>query len=363
MRTRNGSATPPVTGISPGSSCLLGGARFATTEIVALGWEDERVDQSPVDNDDSTTTWTNPWIAEYKRRQAMLMETRVFQVISMTRDLNMTSYAFGKNGEELQAHIARYPTMGRRQPFDPDVGDPFGVELARLLSNFLASVKSLISGQRAILRDIWPAVGKQLSESEQGEYTDKRLAVFEADEAKLLVELRNYSQHKFLPYLNPAWQFSQSMPVAEFQFRLHVEPLLKWGSLNAEVRSYLEEQGDSIDLLPIIARYTKSVREFYGWFWSKIEEEMKPERFYYDAHAAELVAFGEEVFLSPEWFRDGGEPPAGWNGARWRRRSLAEIRIKRAALEHKSARGITVDSQGVAEVGDHPWTPIRTRVN
>jgi hypothetical protein len=79
----------------------------------------------------------------------------------------------------------------------------------------------------------------------------------------VLVELRNYSQHKFLPYLNPAWQFSQMLPMAEFEFRLHVEPLLKWDSLNAEVRTYLEQQGDSIDLQPIIVRYTAAVREFY----------------------------------------------------------------------------------------------------
>ena len=59
--------------------------------------------------------------------------------------------------------------------------------------------------------------------------------MFEADEAKLLEELRNYS-HNFLPYLNPAWQFSQSMPMAEFQFRLRVEPLLNWDTLTAEVQ-------------------------------------------------------------------------------------------------------------------------------
>ncbi len=120
------------------------------------------------------------------------------------------------------------PEIGQSQPFNPDVGDPFGIELARLLGNFLASVKSLVSGQRAVLRDVWPKIGGQLSEFEQGEYTAKRLDVFEADQAKLLEELRNYSQHKFLPYLNPAWQVSQTMPMAEFQFRLHVDPLLKW---------------------------------------------------------------------------------------------------------------------------------------
>jgi hypothetical protein len=160
---------------------------------------------------------------------------------------------FSKNAEELQTHVLRYPEIGQSHPFSPDVGDPFGIELARLLANFLASVKSLVPGQQSVLCDIWPKVEGQLSEFERGEYTRKRLAVFEADEAKLLEDLRNYSQHKFLPYLSPAWQFSQAMPMAEFQFRLHIEPLLRWDSLNAEVREYLEQQGDSIDLTPSMA--------------------------------------------------------------------------------------------------------------
>ena len=45
------------------------------------------------------------------------------------------------------------------------------------------------------------------------------------------------------------------------------------------------------------------MREFYGWFWLKIDEQMKPERVEYDAHVAELTVFGEEVFLTPDWFR------------------------------------------------------------
>ena len=204
---------------------------------------------------------------------------------------------------------------------------------------------------------------KELSEFEKDEYTEKRLEVFEADEAKLLVELRNYAQHKFLLFLSPAWHFSQVMPMAEFQFRLEVEPLLKWDKLNAQVRKYLDTHGNSIDLVPIIGRYSKSVREFYEWFWRKVDEKMKPERVEYDAHVAELMAYGEEVFLMPDWIRKaGGEPPSDWNGARWRRRSLAEIRQRRWALGHKSFRGIAVDSQGVADVGEHPWTPILLRV-
>jgi hypothetical protein len=88
------------------------------------------------DGQKSATSWTNPWIADYKRRQAMLMEMRPFEVIAMMRDLNLTSYAFSKNAEELQAHVLRYPEIGQSQPFNPDVGDPFGIELARLLAKF-----------------------------------------------------------------------------------------------------------------------------------------------------------------------------------------------------------------------------------
>jgi hypothetical protein len=106
------------------------------------------------------------------------------------------------------------------------------------------------------------------------------------------------------------------------------------------------------------------VREFYEWLWLKIEEEMKkPVRVEYDAHVAELMVYGEEVFMAPNRIRQpGGERPPDWNGVPWRRHSLAEIRQRRWALGHKSFRGIAVDSQGVAEVGEHPWTPILLRL-
>jgi hypothetical protein len=66
------------------------------------------------------------------------------------------------------------------------------------------------------------------------------------------------------------------MPMAEFQFRLPVVPLLKRNSLTADVRKYLEEHGDSIDLIPIIGRYSAAVREIYRWFSRKIDEKMNP---------------------------------------------------------------------------------------
>jgi len=74
------------------------------------------------------------------------------------------------------------------------------------------------------------------------------------------------------------------------------------------------------------------------------------------------MAYGEGVFLAADWIRNGRESPSDWNGALSRRWSLTEIRQGRWALGHKSCRGIAVDSQGVAVVGEHPWTRILLRV-
>jgi hypothetical protein len=231
-----------------------------------------------------------------------------------------------------------------------------------LLLNALAAAASLISGQRAILRDVWPKVGRDPSAFEQGPYTEERLELFVEVEAKLLVELRNYSQHKFLPRLDATAFWSTQMPLGELRFMLAVKPLLEWDRLVAPVREYLDAAGDSIDLLPIYSRYTVAVRAFYKWFWSQVEEAMRVERAEIRAHGEELNAFAEDVFPAPDWFTNGGEPPSGWDGRHWRRRRKAEIRLKRAGIGHTSVRGIVVNGNGDATVGDHPWTPRTTRV-
>src|SRR5271163_2290144 len=86
----------------------------------------DSVKDEPTDDERETvSSWTNPYTAEYKRRQAMVMAMRPFELIATLRDLNLTSYAFSKNAEELQAHVAQFPQIGNSQPFNSDVGDPF----------------------------------------------------------------------------------------------------------------------------------------------------------------------------------------------------------------------------------------------
>ena len=173
----------------------------------------------PPDDQENVTSWTNPWIAEYKRRQAMLMEMRPFEVVAMLRDLEPDVLRLQQERRGATGPHMAIPRDWAEPAVQPRRRRPLWYRASATTGQLPRLGELALSGQRAVLRDIWPRVGKQLSEFEQGEYTAKRLAVFEADEAKLLVELRNYSQHQFLPYLNPAWQFSQTMPMAEFQFR------------------------------------------------------------------------------------------------------------------------------------------------
>ena len=73
----------------------------------------------------------------------------------MLRDLDLTSYAFSTNAQELQTRIARSPEIGQSQPFNPDVGDPFGNELTQASGDcFSALVESLSLVSGAVLRDV-----------------------------------------------------------------------------------------------------------------------------------------------------------------------------------------------------------------
>ena len=45
------------------------------------------------DEQETVRSWTNPYTAEYKRRQEMLMAMRPYKVIAMLRELNLTSLA------------------------------------------------------------------------------------------------------------------------------------------------------------------------------------------------------------------------------------------------------------------------------
>jgi hypothetical protein len=67
----------------------------------------------PTDDQETVSSWTSPYTAEYKRRQAMLMEMRAYEVIAMLRDLNLTSYAFSKNAEELGPTLRGTPRLAR----------------------------------------------------------------------------------------------------------------------------------------------------------------------------------------------------------------------------------------------------------
>ena len=71
------------------------------------------VNMEGMDSDDTQATRRNPWIAGFEARQEILKATRGYALAEQVRLLNFASYAFGKNTQDLQDHINRYPAMLR----------------------------------------------------------------------------------------------------------------------------------------------------------------------------------------------------------------------------------------------------------
>ena len=80
--------------------------------------------------------------------------------------------------------------------------------------------------------------------------------------------------------------------------------------------------------------------------WLKADEEMKPQRIEYDAHVAELMLYGEEVFWLPIGSTNLAGAAAGLERCALACRSLAEITS--AAGRSDTARSVV--SRSIAKV-------------
>lgn len=269
--------------------------------------------------------------------------------------LNRCSYIIGENGKELAAHVGRFLTS---QQHVNNLPDQYVNELVRLLHNYLASVTSLIDAQRVVMRHRWPSEKKGVySEFETKDYDERRRSTFETGESEFMVKLRNYCTHYSvpLPSLGTAVSWQDGGPVLQVNtLQLDRELLLRWDGWGGPGRAYLERQAVHFDLAPIIERYMKSVRKFYEWFWNEIDSRSNAMKDELHSKATELMLWYKDNDPTPDWFRSGGETPAGWNGKHEAKRN----RIARYAHGTRGYRVSTVSASGHIDLGDDDWTPL-----
>jgi len=139
--------------------------------------------------------------------------------------------------------------------------EAFQKEVARLLHNFVAGAMSLIDHTRLHYRELYADSG-QFPEYEgevRARFAKNGLAAF-------VRGLRQYCQHYKVPPLVAQMSYTAQPPSWTSTILLDKSKLMEFSGWTAPAAGYLEQQGDSIQLLEVIEGYYSLVRDFYRWF-------------------------------------------------------------------------------------------------
>jgi extradiol dioxygenase family protein len=147
----------------------------------------------------------------------------------------------------------------------PVVRERFQAETTRHLHNYLASVHSLVEHVRRMLR------GRSGSIIE--EFERRKAELLQDPEVKFIVELRNFTHHRILPFLGHTLSLTKvNTPdqQMESEIELSVGQLLEWDGWPALAREFLASQGDAIKLRPAVRRHGQLVFELNAWLLNEL---------------------------------------------------------------------------------------------
>lgn len=303
-----------------------------------------------VEDDEVTETVTSLFGIEVQRRKDHIESLPGTRLRNDLDALNRCSYTIGTNGQELMDHMS---TFIESQINVRSLSDQYVMELVRLLHNYLMAVTTLIDAQRVVMRHRWPVEGKddKRSEFEKTAYSEHLQKTFDPGEAAFMVKLRNYTTHYSIPLpgisTNVSWQGADPLLHVN-QLQLDRDSLLLFDGWSAPARRFLQAQEEKFDFTPIIERYSSAVRKFYQWFWDEINSRSAEQIDEVLSKAREMFLWYAEHDLHPDWLTSGGEPPADWNGRKFR----ASKRLERYEHGTKGYRPIVVSSCGSAAMHD-----------
>ena len=150
-------------------------------------------------------------------------------------------------------------------------------ELARLLHNYLASAKTLISYTRVLIKH-WYKNTEFLNE-----YNEEVKNRFDNNPlAKCIEKLRDYCLHYSLPITNANFKFTpiegtHNVKSIDFSFSLVKESLLFWDGWKTKARDFLNNSDEDINIESFVNNYYEKVKEFHQWIVKRIIENNKGE--------------------------------------------------------------------------------------
>lgn len=284
-----------------------------------------------------------------------------------TESLNRAAKLFSKNSEELRDHLTQF--VG--QPiFVTELPEGFDFEAARLLHNYLAALAGLRDAQRVAHRRLWPDPDKHEGACENCGRSDpkrtkweitvwdpKREELLGDERIAFLAKLRDYSLHYATPMMTVSTEFQSMSPSgagAPMQMKNAVgisrNELLKWDGWNRKSRAFINgHDGDTIELMPLVAFFSQRVREFIQWFFEQID----------DAVGRELLEYVDKHNDLKRWY-DVHEATAQYRALRNNHhlRKRVKARLERAENKTGGWRIIAPDENGEWVVGQSDWPPL-----
>ena len=195
--------------------------------------------------------------------------------------LDVALYIYGANAQQLRGFL----DFVRKDPSNYDLGHMTSInkqrdiryEIARLLQNHVASVRSLVDHTREQARRLWgPNVLPEYETKVTESFRDEPLVQF-------VQCLRNILLHSVTAPLAFSGKLTdEEGPVAN-EVGLNLAAIAghkRW--LNSKAKSFLRSvEGDVIDLPTVIDQYHLRVTQFYQWYQDRLRE----------MHASELERY------------------------------------------------------------------------
>lgn len=184
-------------------------------------------------------------------------------------------YVFFRNYQELKSILMKMNndikfSLNIWSTENRDKLDTLINEISRLLFNFLASAKALVSHTRVLINHWYFDTSFYL------EYQEEVKKSFANNELVVFIEdLRNYFLHYALPITranlkshkkeNGEWEMEHSFTISK-------QGLLIWKNWKKDSKSFLQKSGEDISIEVLIDEYFIIVENFHKWMLTKLKQ-------------------------------------------------------------------------------------------
>lgn len=175
----------------------------------------------------------------------------------------------GRELAELLGHVGSSTEIGIemfQNTRPPHVRELVQAQVDQRLHNYVASTSSLIDHSRRLM-------AKYAGTTLLAEYDNRRSTISTSPEAVFIRDLRNFTQHRELPFIGHTVSMnpSKGTSFATTKFELSTAILAEWGGWTAPAKQLLGSAGATVVLREVMQRHLDLVEDLYAWLFAQAQ--------------------------------------------------------------------------------------------